>query len=177
MSAFNDWYESQSIGVQSFVLVAIIIILFTAGMLAILLFLEKIVQPLCAKRDSKNQEKKLKRQAEEMELQKERNAALVSEYKSKRITRKVVEKIKNDKELVSVKLTYYNMILYYENSESEFSYFEWEISEELRIGESSINVFEYAQFAEAVCQLLGDKYEYRETEMTTEGIIVVSKGE
>lgn len=177
MSAFNDWFESQSVGVQSIVLVTIIIILFTAGMLAILLFLEKIVQPLCAKQDKKNQEKKLKQQAEEMERQKERNAALVSEYKSKRITRKVVEKIKNDKELVSVKLTYYNMILYYENSESEFSYFEWEISEELRIGESSINVFEYAQFAEAVCQLLGDKYEYRETEMTTEGIIVVSKGE
>jgi hypothetical protein len=69
------------------------------------------------------------------------------------------------------------MILYYENSESEFFFWDWEISKELRIGESSINVFEYAQFAEAVCQLLGDKYEYRETEMTTEGIIVVPKGE
>ena len=57
MSAFNDWFESQSVGVQSIVLVAIIIILFTAGMLAILLFLEKIVQPLCAKQNRKNQEK------------------------------------------------------------------------------------------------------------------------
>ena len=59
MSAFNDWFESQSVGVQSIVLVTIIIILFTAGMLAILLFLEKIVQPLCAKQNRKNQEKKL----------------------------------------------------------------------------------------------------------------------
>ncbi len=170
MSAFNDWYESQSIGVQSFVLVAIIIILFTAVMLAIL-------HPLSAKQDSKNQEKKLKQQAEEMELQKERNAALVSEYKSRRITRKVVDKIKNDKNLISVKLSSFNMILYYEDSENDFSYFEWEISEELEIGESSINGAEYSQFAEAVCQLLGDKYEYRENEMNTEGIIVVPKGE
>lgn len=157
MSFILDWLDNQSIGVQSVILVAFIMVSWTA----ITLFFVKIGQIINSKKQEKHDKK--------MKAVQVRNSVKAEDYLGHPLTRKIVDMIKNDTNLVSVKLSFWDIILYYPDCEKKTYYYEWDFD--------SVPADEYRQFAEAVCQLLGNRYQFEMSEHTTDGIITVLKGE
>lgn len=157
ISSFNDWFENQSVGVQSVILVAFIIVSWTA----ITLFFVKLGQIMNNKKQKKHDKK--------MNAVQMRNAIKTKSYLSHPLTKRITDMIKNDTDLVSVKLSFWDIVLYYHDNEKNIMFYEWNFD--------SVPACEYRQFAEAVCQLLGNRYQFEMSEHTTDGIITVLKGE
>ncbi len=157
ISSFNDWFENQSVGVQSVILVAFIIVSWTA----ITLFFVKLGQIMNNKKQKKHDKK--------MKAVQMRNAIKTNSYLSHPLTKRITDMIKNDTDLVSVKLSFWDIVLYYHDNEKNIMFYEWDFD--------SVPACEYRQFAEAVCQLLGNRYQFKMSEHTTDGIITVLKGE
>lgn len=157
MSFMLNWLDNQSIGVQSVILVAFIMVSWTA----ITLFFVKLGQIVNNKKQEKHDKK--------MKAVQVRNAVKAEGYLSHPLTRRIADMIKNDTNLVSVKLSFWDIILYYPDNEKKIMFYEWDFN--------SVPACEYRQFAEAVCQLLGNRYQFEMSEHTTDGIITVLKGE
>lgn len=158
MSGILDWLDKQSIGVQSFFTVAFIIVVTTAVLVSLSLIIEFLGGKL------------FKTKSEEINYTPEKSEALISEYKVHPITRKIVNIIKNDSKLISIKLSFYHIILYYPEKEETIYFYEWDFD---TVPAGDFN----RGFADAVMEQLGNNYSYEPSMNDTSGIITVVKGE
>lgn len=166
MSDILDWLDEQSIGVQSFVTIAFIIVLTTAVLLS-LLFIIKFFGNLHQK---KSEERKQKQNAEKMNELQENHAATKEKYLNAPITEKIVRLIRNDNELTKAEISFYHITLYYNEKEKTIYFYEWDFdsvpSEDFNRG-----------FTDAVMERLGNNYSYEPSMNDTSGIITVVKGD
>lgn len=165
ITSVTAWFENQSIGIQSVIIVALIML----SMTGVILFFDILITFFGNKLRKKYSEKIQKSNDKKMNEINEKNTALVERYKVHPLTRRIVDLIKNDSELLSVRLSFFDITLCYPEKEKKTDFYEWDFN--------SVPAGEYRQFAEAVCELLGNQYKYEMSEFTTEGTIKVLKGE
>lgn len=158
---FLHSFDGKSIAFQSVVVIAFIILSFTAVVIIVDVILKSLGKTLKKRSDEKSEH-----QLRTLQLQK---AAIKEEWKNSPLTDKIVGLIRNDKELLKAELTFYGIILFYSGKEECRDFYQWDFN--------SVPAGEYNEFAQAVMERLGNNYRYEPSTNTTSGIITVLKGE
>ena len=121
---FLHSFDGKSTAFQSVVVIAFIILSFTALVILVDVILKSLGNIL-GKILKKRSDEKSENQLRTLQLQK---AAIKEEWKNSPLTDKIVGLIRNDKELLKAELTFYGIKLFYPGKEECMDFYQWDFN-------------------------------------------------